>query len=172
MARSVMLQALLVAAVLGYAVAFPTFFPTRVDSDAPCDAHPDQGFKGHGAPVEEPGLEFTVENGDGEAMSKFCPGGTYTVTVAFDSRFKSKLTVSAGELGEEPDSDCPNLVNFLTDDSGATASSYSTQWKVPCSEDSDDSESAVFTVTGAKSSSSKYMTNTLTLEQKDDCDAC
>lgn len=168
MANAAMLQAVLVAAVLGCAVAFPTFFPDRVLENAACDAHPMEGFGAHAAPTADTDLTFMVEDADGNAVTDFCPGKTYGVTVEFSSTFKCKLTVTLGELSGAEE-DCPNLRNFLVDDSGSTASSYSTEWTVPCGADGDMAE---FKVTGATSRVGGYKTNTLSLPLKEMCSGC
>ncbi|GMH34231.1 hypothetical protein BSKO_02065 [Bryopsis sp. KO-2023] len=170
MTLSTTLQVAVVAAVLGFALAFPTLYPGNASPGAACDSHPEKGFHDHGDPVEEAELAFVVKDADGDAVTEYCPGSTYDVMVTFPSPFKSKLTVSVGELGEA-DAGCPNMANFVGDEAFTPLAEYSTEWTIPCSEDGD-ADSATLTVTGATSESSKYLRNKLTLTQKDTCDAC
>jgi hypothetical protein len=77
--------------------------------------------------------KFVVRDGAGAAVTKLCPGETYSVAVAFPQPRLSLTTVGTGavrpQTGRPADSACPNR---LVVDKTQVAALHSFTWEVPC----------------------------------------
>ncbi|GMH39398.1 hypothetical protein BSKO_07296 [Bryopsis sp. KO-2023] len=165
------LCSVLLAACLASALAFPNFWPGRIDPDAICDNHPEDTQKGHAAPVVDEDIEFTLKKGK-QAKTEFCPGRKYSLTVEFSEPSRALLTSSAGmfKQNEAVDTipDCPTRKNLSGDpDNGfRNTEKYKVEWTAPCDDKIDE---ITFKVTGAIGANGGYVTNTATITQQKKC---
>ena len=74
--------------------------PIYYDGHSRCNI-PHKGFRSHGSPVKTELVTFTLENSDGELVSSWKPGETYTLTTASETgdEVHAFMHASVGVMG-------------------------------------------------------------------------